>query len=93
MAKKKDVPLEVPGDTRYPYTHACDLIRMIAGYGKEGTKLSRSDASRIRNLFATVTSMNDDKLAELLADHYLANREGLESEALREILPFLNDKG
>jgi hypothetical protein len=93
MAKKKELPLELPADTRYPYTHACDLIRMIAGYGKEGTKLSRSDASRIRNLFATITGINDDELAAKLADHYLANREGLESEALREILPFLTEKG
>jgi hypothetical protein len=93
MAKKKEAPLELPVDGRYPYTHAADLIRMIAGYGKEGTKLSRSDASRIRNLFAAVCGIDDNELAAKLADHYLANREELESEVLREILPFLNEKG
>jgi hypothetical protein len=64
-------------DTRYPYTYACDLIRSIAGCNKEGTKLSRSDASLIRELFSTVTGIHDKDLAEKLADYYKANEKDI----------------
>ncbi len=71
-------------DTRYPYTYACDLIRSIAGYNKEGTKLSRSDAAQIREIFAKVTGLVDVYLAEKLADYYLAHREELEDKSFAE---------
>ncbi len=87
--KKTEPPIV---DSRYPYTHSCDLIRMAAGYGEHGTKLSRSDASKIRQMFAKALKMDDDTLAKLLADYYLANQSEIEGEALREILTFLDKK-
>jgi hypothetical protein len=56
--------------SRHPYTHACDLIRCVAGHNREGSKLSRSDASQIRQLFAEVLGMNDEELATKLSLHY-----------------------
>lgn len=92
MAKqqKKEEPKV---DTRYPYTYACDLIRMIAGHEGLSCKLSRSDASQIRELFATVIGIEDETLATMLADYYKKNQEQIESETLHKILPFLNEKG
>ena len=52
-------------DTRYPYTYAADLIRMIPD-----AKLSRSEASRIRQTIAKVIGMDDEELAKKLADYY-----------------------
>ena len=60
-------------DTRYPDTYACDLIRSVV-YNAYGTKLSRSDASEIRELFASVLGIGDEELAEMLADYYLENQ-------------------
>lgn len=62
-------------DERYPYTHSCDFIRSLAGYIKGSTKLSRSDASNIRQGIAFALNMEDKKLAELLA-----NAEKLKTE-------------
>lgn len=53
--------------SRHPYTHSCDFIRALAGYGPEGTKLSRSDASQIRQGIAKAIGMEDEKLAEILS--------------------------
>jgi len=55
-------------DQRYPYTHACDHIRMLAGHNRGGTKLSRADASRLRSFFAEVMSVDDRELACKIAD-------------------------
>lgn len=55
-------------DSRYPYTYVCDFIRSLAGYSENGTKLSRSDASTIRQGIAFAIGMEDKRLAELLAD-------------------------
>lgn len=53
---------------RFPYTYACDHIRSIAGYGREGTKLSRSDASAILSEIARVLGMpNHEEIAIKLA--------------------------
>lgn len=73
-------------DTRYPYTYAGDLIRHWAGYGDTGTKISRSDASQIRQGVAKVLGMDDEDLAKRLADFYKANQDSLSSEATRQIL-------
>lgn len=64
-------------DGRYPYTYAADLIRTKAGYHEDGSgiKLSRSDASKIRQLFAKILDIPDEELAKKLADYYL-NRVG-----------------
>lgn len=72
-------------DTRYPYTYACDLIRITTGHTQEGTKLSRADASKIRELFAKVTGLADEYLAEKLADFYLAYEKQLTDEAMASI--------
>jgi len=64
-------------DTRYPYTYAADYMRSLAGYGENGSKLSRSDASRIRGGIALALGMDDDELACRLADYYNANKDAI----------------
>lgn len=59
--------------TRHPYTHACDLIRCLAGNGESGTKLSRLDASKIRQGIAAALGMDDHELACKLSDYYQAH--------------------
>ena len=54
-------------DSRFPYTYSCDFIRALSGYNSKGTKLSRSDASQIRQGIAKAIGMNDEELAILLA--------------------------
>ena len=70
-------------DTRYPYTHACDLIRSKGGYNEHGVALSRGNASQIRQLFADVLGINDRVLAELLADYYKVNEDKITLECLK----------
>jgi hypothetical protein len=79
-------------DTRYPYTYSCDLIRHIAGYNKEGTKLSRSDASKIRELFSKIIGYEDEKLAICLADYYLANHELMDKEDVELMRKLLEER-
>lgn len=62
-------------DSRYPYTYACDYIRMFGGYSSAGVALSRSDASQIRSAIAKAIGVPDEELANKLADHYLANQD------------------
>jgi hypothetical protein len=66
-------------DGRYPYTYAADLIRTKAGYCDDGsgTKLSRSDASQIRQLFSEILGIPDEELAKKLADYYKVHEEEL----------------
>ncbi|HBO3494046.1 hypothetical protein P3805_33455 [Pseudomonas aeruginosa] len=71
-------------DSRYPYTYACDFIRLVAGYGEGGTKLSRGDASQIRARIAEIIGMKDEELAKKIADHYLANRDEIADEVVQE---------
>ena len=59
-------------DSRYPYTYACDFIRMTGPVGPKGVVLSRSDASQIRQSIADVLGMDDHELACKLADAELA---------------------
>lgn len=58
--------------SRHPYTYACDLIRAIPGPAQDGfsCKLSRSEASQIRQKIAEVIGMDDAELAELLSVAY-----------------------
>lgn len=60
-------------DSRYPYTYAADYVRGLAGYGESGTKLSRSDASQVRQGIATALGMDDEELAKRLADYSKLN--------------------
>jgi len=73
-------------DTRYPYTYACDLIRSVAGHNADGTKLSRSDASEIRELFSSVLGIGDEELAKKLADYYLENDEAISRKSAEAFL-------
>jgi hypothetical protein len=71
-------------DSRYPYTYACDLIRMLAGYNSAGTKLSRADASHIRSKIAEIIGIPDEELANKLADYMLENEDAIVDGALEE---------
>lgn len=58
-------------DPRYPYTYASDYLRDITGKTTNGdAKLSRSDASKIREGVALALGMDDAELARRLADYY-----------------------
>jgi hypothetical protein len=65
----------MPQDTCYPNTYACDYIRSLAGYDKGSTKISRSDASAIRQGIARAIGMEDDELARKLADYAKKNED------------------
>lgn len=78
-------------DGRYPYTYAADLIRHWAGCGERGMKISRSDASKIRRGISGILGMDDDELANKLADYYLDNQEEITQEGIKELLPILID--
>ena len=65
-------------DTRYPYTYACDYLRVSSP-----SSISRSDASRIRQGVAKALGMEDGDLAVKLADYYLANQAALDKECVR----------
>ena len=56
--------------SRHPWTHAADFIRMIPPYGKNGVKISRSDASQIRKKIAEAIGMDDEELAIKLSDAF-----------------------
>jgi hypothetical protein len=63
--------------SRHPYTHACDFIRSIPDRCEDGisTKLSRSEASQIRQKIAAVIGMDDAELAEKLSIAYQQENE------------------
>lgn len=71
-------------DSRYPYTYACDYLRGLAGYGEGGIKLSRADASQVRQGIADAIGMPDDELARKLADYYKANQCALTKKNIDE---------
>jgi hypothetical protein len=56
-------------DNRYPYTHAADYLR---GYVSD---LSRSQSSRIRTAIADAIGMDDEELANKLADKFLEENQ------------------
>lgn len=73
-------------DSRYPYTYACDFIRMAGPVSSDGVILSRSDASQICQHIANALGMDDHELACKLADAELAresNPEALKQQADR----------
>jgi hypothetical protein len=77
-------------DSRYPYTYACDYIRSLAGYGEQGTKIGRSDASTIMKGIAQVIGIDDEELACKLADYYKENEERIADESAQEFLRILS---
>ena len=78
-------------DSRHPYTYACDYIRVFGGYGSGGVKLSRSDASQIRQAVAVAIGMDDALLAEKLADYYKANEQALSEQNAKRLLAELSN--
>lgn len=73
-------------DSRYPYTYAADFVRGLAGYGEGGTKLSRADASQVRQGIAAALGMDDAELARKLADHYKANEAAITEKSVKSFM-------
>lgn len=71
---------ELKEDTRYPYTYACDFLRM-----KVDPMISRSQASQLREIIAEVIGMDDEELAKKLADFYLKHQEQIEDERFKKV--------
>jgi len=65
-------------DSRHPYTHAADLLRMH--YGPSGTKLSRSEAAQIRQVIAKAIGMSDEELAVKLSEYFQANQPAISDQ-------------
>ena len=64
-------------DPRYPYAYACDLLCILSGLERGFTKLSRTDASRLRQGIAKALGIDDAELAQKLADYYNEHQEEL----------------
>ena len=77
-------------DSRYPYTYAADYIRSLAGYNKDGTKLSRGDASHIRQQISIILNMDDNALACKLADYYKMHEDSITEESVKQFTTILN---
>jgi len=77
--------MPIVNDTRYPYTYACDLVRLFAGYNASGTVLSRSEASKIRQGIAEVLGIDDEELARKFADYYQLHQDDLTAKGLQEL--------
>jgi len=84
---------DVGADPRYPYTYAADVIRMTAGYTKGGTKISRSDASAIRQLISKVMGLNDWDVADQLASYYLDNQDKITDTATKDFMAAKREEG
>lgn len=84
MNKWKDHPGFNSG--RYPWTYSADCVRVWAGYGEGGTKISRADASRIVAGIAGAIGMGDKELAAMIADYSLKNEASLSDEAMRGLM-------
>ena len=72
-------------DSRYPYTYACDYLRQFGGVDAGGVRLSRSDASQIRQAIAKAIGMDDEELAKKLADYAQANDAELSEAHMRNL--------
>lgn len=57
----------------YPYTYSADLIRNVAGFInndiRNGTKLSRSDASRIVHTIGDALGFDHKTMSEKIANY------------------------
>lgn len=76
-------------DTRYPYTYACDYVRSLAGFGEGGAKISRSDASTIREGIALALGIDDAEIARKLADYYKRNEAEIDARSAAAVTAFL----
>jgi hypothetical protein len=72
-------------DPRYPYTEACDLIRAFGGYDNNGTRLSRSNASQIRQVLAAALGLDDETVARRLADYAREHEQKVSDHVMREL--------
>lgn len=79
-------------DTRYPYTYACDFMRVFGGADKGGVKLSRADASKMREQIAKAIGMPDEELAKKLADYYQANEREVSDYSIRALTHAMNGR-
>lgn len=65
--------------SRYPYTYAADFVRLATvdpnAYIATGINVSRAEASRIRQSIARAIGMDDEELAQKLANQYLRDNE------------------
>lgn len=79
--------MEATKDPRYPYTHACDLIRCMVGVDENGSvSFSRSQASSLRSSIAEAIGMDDEEFARKLADYYLQHKDRIAEETAKKIL-------
>ncbi|MCK9361949.1 hypothetical protein M0Q28_07070 [Patescibacteria group bacterium] len=72
--------------TRYPWTYAADCLRVWAGYGEGGTKLSRADASRIIAGISEAIGVGEKELAGMVADYYLKNEDDISAAAVEGLM-------
>lgn len=68
------------------YTDSCDYIRSFGGIDKNGIKLSRSDASKIREGIAIALGLEDLELAEKLSQYYEIHEEEINKESVKKLL-------
>lgn len=80
-------------DSRYPYTYACDFLRAFGGADKGGVKLSRADASKMREQIAKAIGMTDEELAKKLADYYQANEREVSDYSITTLMHAMNGRG
>lgn len=66
--------------SRHPYTYAADFIRTLAGVDEHGCRVSRADASIIRQGIAKAIGMDDRELACKLSEAYQAGQLSEETE-------------
>jgi len=67
-------------DIEYPYVYADDLIVSIPNLNRNGTKLSRPDAIRMRQKIAEILDIDDDVLAKKFANYYLKHKKEIEQK-------------
>lgn len=72
-------------DSRYPYTYACDYIRGLGDCDSSGVRISRSEASQIREGIAKAIGMDDADLARKLADYAQENEHELAEKAMQKL--------
>lgn len=84
--------MATPVPSRYPYTYAADYLRGFGGFDRRGTRLSRADASQVRQAVSKALGLDDAEVAERLADYYLAHQTELTIEAGKRALQALSPR-
>ena len=70
--------------TRYPYTYACDYMRIAAlGFGE--SSVSRADASAMRKAIAKAIGVDDEELARKIADYYITHEAEIDGTFAKQI--------